>query len=109
MSYWYCWWIRGYWLKVIAWCSQKLNCRRFGLAYSSLVANPGDMIALKILRSKSERRKTNPDGKLLANVERVGTLDEMVSILFCFYCIVLLMGNCVYFINYGGIDGILHI
>uniref|UniRef100_A0A9J2PEA3 Mre11 DNA-binding domain-containing protein n=1 Tax=Ascaris lumbricoides TaxID=6252 RepID=A0A9J2PEA3_ASCLU len=62
------------WLNVM-----KLNCRRFGLAYSSLVANPGDMIALKILRSKSERRKTNPDGKLLANVERVGTLDEMVN------------------------------
>uniref|UniRef100_A0A915C1I4 Double-strand break repair protein n=1 Tax=Parascaris univalens TaxID=6257 RepID=A0A915C1I4_PARUN len=62
------------WLNVM-----KLNCRRFGLAYSSLVANPGDMITLKILRPKSERRKTNPDGRLLANVARVGTLDEMVN------------------------------
>ncbi|VDM43338.1 unnamed protein product [Toxocara canis] len=62
------------WLNVM-----KLNCRRFGLGYSSVVANPGDMITLKILRPKNEHKKTRLGGKLFANVERAATLDELIS------------------------------
>ncbi|VDK46254.1 unnamed protein product [Anisakis simplex] len=62
------------WLNVM-----KLNCRRFGLAYTSAVANPGDMVTIKILKPRNERRKTFADEKLFASVERAGTLEDLVN------------------------------
>lgn len=57
----------------------KLNCRRFGMNYSSEVANPSNMVTIKILRPKIEHRKVELERSLFDYIERTTTLEEIVN------------------------------
>ncbi|OZC05978.1 hypothetical protein X798_07039 [Onchocerca flexuosa] len=57
----------------------KLNCRQFGAAYLRRIANPSDMITVKIMKSKNEGKKRRDGFKVATNIERVTTVEEIVS------------------------------
>uniref|UniRef100_A0A8R1XZU4 WD_REPEATS_REGION domain-containing protein n=1 Tax=Onchocerca volvulus TaxID=6282 RepID=A0A8R1XZU4_ONCVO len=57
----------------------KLNCRQFGAAYSRRIANPSDMITVKILKSKNEGKKRKDGFKVATNIERATTVEEIVN------------------------------
>ncbi|CAG9539564.1 unnamed protein product [Cercopithifilaria johnstoni] len=57
----------------------KLNCRQFGAAYAKRIANPSDMITVKIMKSKKEEKKRKEGFKAITNIERAATVEEIVN------------------------------
>ncbi|KAM3722642.1 Double-strand break repair protein [Dirofilaria immitis] len=56
----------------------KLNCRQFGAKYAKRVANPSDMITVKVMKSKKQGKKEG-GFKITTNIERTTTVEEIVN------------------------------
>ncbi|MFH4975789.1 hypothetical protein AB6A40_002498 [Gnathostoma spinigerum] len=58
---------------------QKLNVRRFGMNYSDEVANPADMISVRIVRERNERKKQLKGLPPVGDIGRATTVDDIIS------------------------------
>ncbi|VDN03974.1 unnamed protein product [Thelazia callipaeda] len=57
----------------------KLNCRQFGAAYVKRVANPSDMIVVKVSKLKKEVKKKQSSLKVTTDMERSSTVEDIVN------------------------------